>query len=445
MSRGDLTQGRLLPLMLRFSVPYLIACFLQTFYGLADLLIVGQFTGADTIAAVSVGSQVMHMVTVVAAGLATGTMITISHSVGSGSRDEIPRCIGSSVVFFAAVTAAATAVLLLGTNLILTALHAPQEAFVQTRQYLHICFAGLPFIIAYNVISSIFRGLGDTRRPMYFVAAAGVVNIALDYLLIGPFGMGAAGAAIATVTAQAISVLLAVISMRSARFGIRVTREDIRPDREIIRRIASIGMPIAVQEGLIQLSFLAITAIANSRGVEVSAAVGIVEKVISFLFLVPSAMLSTVSVTAAQNAGAGKNDRSKQALRIGLSICVVFGIFVFVLCQFASEQIVSAFARNQENVIHLGGQYLRAYALDCIFAGVHFCFSGFFTAFGKSMYSFVHNIISVAAVRIPGAYLASVLFPATLYPMGLAAPMGSLLSVIICVIMLHAGQKYWES
>ena len=280
---------------------------------------------------------------------------------------------------------------------------------------------------------------------MYFVAAAGVVNIALDYLLIGPFGMGAAGAAIATVTAQAISVLLAVISMRSARFGIRVTREDIRPDREIIRRIASIGMPIAVQEGLIQLSFLAITAIANSRGVEVSAAVGIVEKVISFLFLVPSAMLSTVSVTAAQNAGAGKNDRSKQALRIGLSICVVFGIFVFVLCQFASEQIVSAFARNQENVIHLGGQYLRAYALDCIFAGVHFCFSGFFTAFGKSMYSFVHNIISVAAVRIPGAYLASVLFPATLYPMGLAAPMGSLLSVIICVIMLHAGQKYWES
>ena len=445
MSRGDLTQGRLLPLMLRFSVPYLIACFLQTFYGLADLLIVGQFTGADTIAAVSVGSQVMHMVTVVAAGLATGTMITISHSVGSGSRDEIPRCIGSSVVFFAAVTAAATAVLLLGTNLILTALQAPQEAFVQTRQYLHICFAGLPFIIAYNVISSIFRGLGDTRRPMYFVAAAGVVNIALDYLLIGPFGMGAAGAAIATVTAQAISVLLAVISMRSARFGIRVTREDIRPDREIIRRIASIGMPIAVQEGLIQLSFLAITAIANSRGVEVSAAVGIVEKVISFLFLVPSAMLSTVSVTAAQNAGAGKNDRSKQALRIGLSICVVFGIFVFVLCQFASEQIVSAFARNQENVIHLGGQYLRAYALDCIFAGVHFCFSGFFTAFGKSMYSFVHNIISVAAVRIPGAYLASVLFPATLYPMGLAAPMGSLLSVIICVIMLHAGQKYWES
>ena len=445
MSRGDLTQGRLLPLMLRFSVPYLIARFLQTFYGLADLLIVGQFTGADTIAAVSIGSQVMHMVTVVAAGLATGTMITLSHSVGAGSRDEIPRCIGSSVVFFAAVTAAATALLILGTNGILAALQAPPEAFAQTRQYLLICFAGLPFIIAYNVISSIFRGMGGTRRPMYFVAAAGVVNIALDYFLIGPLGMGAAGAAIATVTAQAISVLLAVISMRSARFGIRVKREDIRPDREVIRRIASIGMPIAVQEGLIQLSFLAITVIANRRGVEISAAVGIVEKVISFLFLVPSAMLSTVSVAAAQNAGAGKNERSKQALRIGVSICVLFGIAVFVICQFTSEQIVSAFARNQENVIRLGGQYLRAYALDCVFAGVHFCFSGFFTAFGKSMYSFIHNIISVVTVRVPGAYLASVLFPATLYPMGLAAPMGSLLSVIICVIMMHVGQKYWES
>ena len=287
--------------------------------------------------------------------------------------------------------------------------------------------------------------MGDTRRPMYFVAAAGVVNIALDYILIGPMGMGAAGAAIATITAQAISVLLAIVAMRSSRFGIRVTREDIRPQGEVIRSIASIGMPIAVQEGLIQISFLAITAIANSRGVEVSAAVGIVEKVISFLFLVPSAMLSTVSVTAAQNAGAGKNDRSRQALRIGVSICLIFGAAVFVICQFASEQIVSAFARNQENVIRLGGQYLRAYALDCVFAGVHFCFSGFFTAFGKSMYSFIHNIISVVTVRVPGAYLASVLFPATLYPMGLAAPMGSLLSVIICVIMMHVGQKYWES
>ena len=445
MSKGDLTQGRLLPLMLRFSVPYLIACFLQTFYGLADLLIVGQFSGADTIAAVSVGSQVMHMVTVVAAGLATGTMITISHSVGAGSRGEIPRCIGSSVVFFAAVTAAAMAGMLLGTEGILRILNAPPEALVQTRQYLRICFAGLPFIVAYNVISSIFRGMGDTRRPLYFVAAAGVVNIVLDYLLIGPLGMGAKGAALATVAAQAISVLLALISMHSANFSGRITRKDLKPDREVIRQVALIGLPIAVQEGLIQISFLAITAIANSRGVEVAAAVGIVEKVICFLFLVPSAMLSTVSVTAAQNAGAGKRDRSRQALRIGVSICLIFGAVVFVVCQFASDQIIAVFVRDQENVVRLGGQYLRAYSLDCAFAGVHFCCSGFFTAFGKSLYSFLHNIISVVTVRVPGAYMASVLFPATLYPMGLAAPMGSLLSVIICLILLRAGRKYWES
>ena len=433
----DLTKGRLLPLMLRFSVPYLISCFLQTFYGLADLFIVGQYTEASVITAVSIGSQVMHMVTVIVVGLATGTMIKISHSLGAGKKKEIPGLIGSSILYFAAVAAGMTLLLLLGMNGILVVLSTPQEAWAQTRQYLYICFAGIPVIIAYNVISSIFRGMGDTRRPMYFVAAAGVINIALDYLLIGGLNMGARGAAIATVIAQTCSVLFALVSIRRVNLGIQMSRADIRLRKDSVRSIAAIGVPIAMQDGLIQISFLAITAIANSRGVDVAAAVGIVEKVISFMFLVPSAMLSTVSVTAAQNAGAGLHRRSRSALRMGVTICVLFGLLMFIICQFASPQIVSLFVKKGENVVLLGGQYLRAYALDCVFAGIHFCCSGFFTAYNKSIYSFIHNIISVAAVRIPGAWLASVFFPATLYPMGLAAPMGSLLSAIICLIMLR--------
>ena len=314
-------------------------------------------------------------------------------------------------------------------------LSVPPEALTEARRYLIICFIGVPFIVAYNVISSIFRGMGDTRSPMVFVAIAGLINVGFDYLLIGPLKMGAAGAAIATVSSQAFSVLLALHFLLRQNSGIRVSKSDLIPDGRLMSRLAGIGVPVAFQEGLIQVSFLVITAIANSRGVNVAAAVGIVEKIICFLFLVPSSMLSTVSAVAAQNAGAGKHERGRKALWYGISVCVITGAVVFVTCQFAAERIVGVFVTDEPEVVRLGGQYLRSYTIDCAVAGIQFCFSGYFSAYGKSLYSFFHNITSIALVRIPGAYLASVLFPATLYPMGLAAPMGSMLSSVICVFL----------
>lgn len=305
-----------------------------------------------------------------------------------------------------------------------------------------ICFLGIPFITAYNVISSIFRGLGDSRRPMYFVAVAGVLNMILDVILIGPLHMGAMGAAVATVVSQAVSVVLALVFLRRMKTGVKVAREDLRRDKETTGLIMGIGGPVALQDGLIQISFLVITTIANSRGVDVAAAVGIVEKIISFLFLVPSAMLATVSALAAHNAGAGSHERSRRILRYALLICMGYGAVIFLLCQFFSPGIVSWFVKDGPEVVRLGGQYLRSYSIDAIFAGMHFCFSGFFTAYGKSVYSFIHNIVSVVVMRIPGAYLASVLFPLTLYPMGLAAPLGSLLSVVICLIFYR--KNSWD-
>lgn len=428
--------------MLSFSVPYLISCFLQTFYGMADLFITGQFNGAASISAVAVGSQLMHMLTVMIVGLAMGSTVTISRCIGARDQKGAAAGIGNTVSVFMIVSLAATAVLLLTADLILKAMAVPAEALSEAKRYVMICFAGVPFITAYNVLSSIFRGLGDTRRPMYFVAVAGLLNVGLDYLFIGPFHMGAAGAALATVISQAVSVLLALISLKKFDIGVPVSSSDLRLVPETAQKILSIGVPIAFQEGLIQISFLVITAIANSRGVDVAAAVGIVEKIISFLFLVPSAMLSTVSALAAQNMGAGKHDRSREVLKTGALICIGFGAVIFVICQFISEPIVSCFVRDNEAVVRLGGQYLRSYTLDCIFAGVHFCFSGFFSAYGKSGYSFLHNMISAVFVRIPGAWLASVLFPLTLYPMGLAAPLGSFVSVLICLFLYR--RREWK-
>lgn len=433
MSRINLTQGPLLPQMMAFAIPYLIACFLQTFYGMADLFITGLFNGAAPITAVSIGSQLMHMLTVIIVGLAMGTTVSISRAVGGRDPKEASCCIGNSVLLFALFSLIGTVLLLLAIEPILSWLKTPAEAWADTRAYLLICFAGIPFIVAYNVLAGIFRGLGDTRTPMYFVTLAGFINLLLDYIFIGPMAMGAAGAAAATILSEAVSVLLCLLYLRFAKLGLSLIRKDFSFDALRMRMLLAIGLPISCQDGLIQISFLIITAIANSRGVEVAAAVGIVEKVISFLFLVPSAMLSTVAAFAAQNAGAGNDERGRQSLRYGIGICIAFGLLCTAFVEFRAEWVVSLFVTHEPEVVRLGGEYFRTYVIDCIFAGIHFCFSGYFSAYGKSIYSFLHNMISIVTVRVPGTYLAILLFPETLSPMGLAAPMGSLLSAVICM------------
>lgn len=441
----NLTSGNVFSILIKFSLPYLLSCFLQTFYGLADLFITGQFYGATAISAVSIGSQLMHMFTVILAGLAMGATVSIGRCVGERNQSALSRVVGNSIIIFALIAAVSTVLLIFLASPLLRLIFTPEEAFGETLVYVLICFAGIPFITAYNVLSSIFRGLGDTKSPMIFVLVAGVFNIILDYLFIGLARWGTAGAASATVVSQAASVIFALISLRRIKnhgnadknSSLRLAKEHFRLDSAVCARILKIGVPIALQDGLIQVSFMVITAIANSRGLAVAAAVGIVEKIICFLFLVPSAMLSSVSAIAAQNAGAALHERGKQTLGYAIAICVIFGAAVFGVCQFASERILRLFSSSEAEVIRLGAGYLRAYTLDCVFAGVHFCFSGYFCAYGKSLYSFAHNIISIAVFRIPGAVIASAKFPDTLYPLGLAAPIGSFFSVLICLAFFH--------
>ena len=436
---GNLTHGPLIPAMLRFSIPYLITCFLQSCYELVDLLIVGRFNGADSVSAVSTGSQMTHLVTVTIVGLTTGVTVTISHAIGAKRMNKAQRQIGQSIRLFALVAIIATIILATCADPLLRLLSTPPEAFSQAHDYVTICFLGTPFIVAYNVISAIFRGFGDSRHPMYFVALAGLLNVGLDLAFIGGAHMQAAGAALATVISQAFSVAAALVYLKIANSGIRLRTTDLAYDWAGTRQILTIGTPIALQELCIQVSFIVITAIANGRGLEISASVGIVEKIISFLFLVPSAMLSTVSVVAGQNAGARQHSRSKTALRYGITMCVAYGAIMCIASQIWGANIVRIFSPDDETVVRYGAQYLSSYSFDCILAGVHFCFSGFFSAYGKSMYTFAHNIISVLAVRIPGAYVASLLWPDNLFPMGCAAPLGSLLSILIC-----AALYYWR-
>lgn len=427
----NLTEGSILKNIVLFSLPYLLSYFLQTLYGMADLFLAGQFNGAAVISAVSIGSQVMHMFTVIIVGLAMGGTVLIGQAVGAKDSKRASQIIGNTVTFFLIFSAVVTVILLFACRGIVNLIQTPPESVEQTVLYLRICFIGIPFIVAYNVIASIFRGMGDSKSPMVFVIIACTLNIILDYIFMGVFGLKAEGAAIATVIAQAVSVIISLIAIVRSK-SLKLTKEDFKLKQESLGAILKIGVPVACQDGFIQISFMVITVIANRRGVDVAAAVGIVEKIICFLFLIPSSMLSSISAIAAQNIGAGYHDRARKTLYAGTAIAVGIGMIFAIAFQFISYPVIKLFTR-EEIVVVLGTQYLKSYVTDCVLAAIHFCFSGYFCAMGKSILSFIHNVASIVLIRIPGAWLASKLWPETLFPMGCAAPLGSLLSALICI------------
>lgn len=383
----NLTTGSVFKNIVAFSLPYFLSYLLQTLYGMADLYIIGQFEGVASTTAVSIGSQVMHMLTVMIVGLAMGATVSIGQAIG-GDQKKAARGIGNTVTLFMAVSIVLTVILVVLVKPITSAMSTPADAIPGTVDYLTICFIGIPFITAYNVISAVFRGMGDSKSPMYFIAVACAANIGLDYLFMGVFHIGPAGAALGTTLSQAISVIVSLAVILKRKTGVAVSKADFKPRRPVMGQILKIGVPVAFQDGLIQIAFIVITIIANHRGLNDSAAVGIVEKVMSFLFLIPSSMLSTVSALGAQNIGANKPKRAVATLRYAAMLAVGFGIAVAVTMQFMAEPVVSLFTDTSTaegaEVIKLGGQYLRGYVWDCIFAGVHFCFSGYFCAVGKS-------------------------------------------------------------
>ena len=370
----NLTSGSVLKSILFFSLPYLLSYFLQTLYGMADLFIIGQFEGVASTTAVSIGSQVMHMITVMIVGLAMGATVTIGRAVGAENKPRAARLIGNTVTLFMAGSVVLAAVLVGLVDPIVRIVSTPEQAVAGTRTYLIICFIGVPCITAYNIMASIFRGLGDSKSPMYFIAVACASNIALDYLFMGALHLGPAGAALGTTLSQLVSVIISLVVILRRKSGIHLSGADFKPERSALGEILSIGIPVMMQDGFIQVSFMIITIIANHRGLTDAAAVGIVEKIISFLFLVPSSMLSTVSALGAQNIGAGKHDRVDAILRYAIGIGLTFGLIVAVAVQFIAPSVVRPFT-SDEAVVLAGASYIRGYIFDCLFAGVQFSFS----------------------------------------------------------------------
>ena len=433
MDKTDFTEGKIIGPLLRFVFPIMFAIFLQIFYGAVDLLIVGKFSDAVNVSAVSTGSQLMHSVTIILTDLALGTTVLLGIFLGQKNAEECGRVIGATVALFFSIGAAVSVLFLCCAEPLAALMNAPTEAFVQTASYIRICGGGSVFIVAYNVLGSIFRGIGNARLPLFTVAVATVFNIAGDYLMVAVFHMGATGAAVATVAAQAFSVLCSVLLIKRLGLDLSFSVSDIGFHKTLIRRIVGLGLPIALQDLLVGISFLIILAIVNRYGVITSAGVGVAEKLCGFFLLAPIAFSQGISSFVAQNFGAGKMDRARKALFYGISISLACGIFLAYLAFFHSVPLSSIFS-DDAAVCLASGEYLKAFSFDCLLTAFLFCFMGFFNGCARTRFVMLQGIAGAFLVRVPLSYLFSSWFGGNIFILGLATPASSFVQVLLCII-----------
>lgn len=427
----DFTQGAILPALLKFALPVLLALLLQAMYGAVDLQVVGRFGTAADISAVSTGSQVMQTITIVITGLAMGVTVLLGQKLGEGKPDEAGRAVGCGICLFAVVALAVTVLMLAAAPAVAAAMQAPADAWAGTVVYVRICSGGALFIVAYNLLGSIFRGLGDSRMPLLTVAIACGLNIAGDLLLVGGAHMGVAGAAIATVFAQAVSVVLSLLIIRRRRLPFTLKKRDIRFGRAITGRILRLGTPVALQDLLVNLSFLAIMAIANSMGTIASAGVGVAEKLCAFVMLVPSAYMQSMSAFVAQNVGADREDRARKALLCGVASSLAAGLLIGWAAFFHGDVLAGFFAEDTA-VIAAAADYLKAYAIDCLLTSFLFCFIGYFNGHGQTVFVMLQGFVGAVGVRLPVAFLMSRLAPGALFYLGLSTPASSVVQILLC-------------
>ena len=428
----DFTRGRILPALLRFALPVLMALFLQAMYGAVDLMVVGKFGQAADVSAVSTGSQIMMTLTNFVGSFAMVATVLLSQKLGEGRKDACAGVIGTSLLLFLAVGLVMTVLIPVGALPLARLMRAPLEAENLTAAYIRICGAGSVAIIAYNLIGSIFRGLGDSKTPLITVGIACLCNIFGDLLLVAVFHLGAPGAAMATVFAQLLSVVFSWLLIRRKPLPVTFGRRDLRWDGGLVRRIVRIGTPIALQDLLVGASFLIILAIVNNLGLTQSAGVGVAEKVCAFIMLVPAAFMQSMSAFVGQNRGAGKPERAIKGLWAAVAVSFGFGVVMFWMAFFHGDLLSTIFARQGE-LIAASWDYLKAYAIDCLLTCFLFCFIGFFNGMERTAFVMVQGIIGAFAIRVPVCFYMSKLVPVSLFRIGLATPCSTVVQIGMCL------------
>lgn len=442
--KSDFTQGSILKKLIPFMIPILGALVLQAAYGAVDLLVVGRFGSTAGLSAVSTGSQILNLVTFVITQLAMGITVLIARYIGEKSTGQIGELLGGAITVFAIVSAVLFVVMVFFARSLAVLMQAPQEAISLTTVYVRICGGGIFFIVAYNVLAAIFRGLGDSRSPLIFVAVACVVNIIGDLILVAGFHLDAAGAAIATVAAQAVSVVLAIVLLKKKDLKFGIQKKDFRINGQC-KRFLKVGLPLALQEFLTQMSFLALCAFVNKLGLEASSGYGVACKIVNFAMLVPSSLMQSMASFVSQNVGAGKPDRAKKSMFTGMGLGVIVGVVVFICVWCFGDVLTSVFTMDTA-VIQKGTEYLRGFAPETIVTAVLFSMVGFFNGYEKTVWVMIQGLVQTLLVRLPLAYVMSIQPHASLTKIGLAAPVATCFGIVLNVIfyLIFTRKMEWE-
>ncbi|MBS6711702.1 MAG: MATE family efflux transporter [Ruminococcus sp.] len=427
--KADFTQGSILKKLVAFMMPVLGALILQAAYGAVDLLVVGRFGSTSGLSAVSTGSQVLNLVTFVVVQFAMGITVLIARYLGEKKPEKIGAVIGGGAIVFTIISVVLFIVMVCFAHPISILMQAPEEAVDLTASYVRICGGGIFFIVAYNLLSAIFRGLGDSKSPLLFVLVACIVNVIGDLALVAGLHMDAAGAAIATVSAQALSVVFAVVLLIKKELPFSIARKDFRLNPQC-KKFLKIGLPLALQEFLTQVSFLALCAFVNRLGLEASSGYGVACKIVNFAMLVPSALMQSMASFVSQNIGAGKKKRAKKSMFTGIGVGLVVGCLVFALVIFKGDMLAGFFSTDAA-VIENGYAYLKGFALETIVTAILFSMVGYFNGNNKTIWVMTQGLIQTLLVRLPLAYFMSIQPNASLTKIGLAAPISTMVGVVL--------------
>lgn len=437
--KNDFTQGSILKKLAAFMLPILGALVLQAAYGAVDLLVVGRFGSTIGLSAVSTGSQVLNLVTFVVTQLAMGVTVLIARYLGEKKPELIGSVIGGAAVVFTLLSAVLFVVMVGFARSISVLMQAPAEAVALTASYVRICGSGIFFIVAYNLLAAVFRGLGDSKSPLLFVLVACVVNIIGDLVLVAGFHLDAAGAAIATVAAQAVSVVCAVVILLKKKLPFTIRKSDFRLNLQS-RKFLSIGLPLALQEFLTQLSFLALCAFVNRLGLEASSGYGVACKIVNFAMLIPSSLMQSMASFVSQNMGAGNPKRAKKAMFTGIGIGLAFGCAMFALVFFRGYLLSNVFTTDVA-VIQNAFAYLKGFAPETLATAVLFSMVGYFNGSDKTVWVMVQGLVQTLLVRLPMAYIMSIQPNASLTMIGLVAPTSTVVGIVLNVCFFLALER----
>lgn len=436
-------KGSISKALIKFAIPLMLANILQMLYSMVDLFIVGHFASAADLSAVATASMVTSALTMTITGFSTSVTVLVGQFAGSKEPKRISSTIGTGSVIFLIAAIIITLPLVIYVKPLVGLLNAPAEAVIQTQNYLAICCSGLIFIFGYNLIVGALRGLGNSKAPFLFVVVSSVINIIVDYILVKVFRMGATGAAIATVGSQAVSFFFALFYVKIKK-SFQFKASDFKPERELVGKILKIGCPIALQEFLVNLSFVFIMAIINVMGVNPSAASGVVEKIIVFFVMPITAFSAAVSAMSANNIGAKQPERAEKCMWVAIGICFIIELLLACLCIFKGDKLVGIFAEDKD-VIKSGYEYLRSYCFDPVFLSFVFIMNGYFNSCGHSVFTMAHSLITTFCVRLPLVIIFSKMANVTLFHIGISAPVSSIASILICLIFLFIQRKKRQS